>query len=112
MDGFTAGILLGAAKNGANSDEVAEIYKSLKSNEDDGPSAEAIAFVEANKGKPCKVAYTSHIGVIHGLNTARSGFYPGSRFPVYVKISNGEAAGRVLEYDLEQVVLVEEGSNT
>lgn len=88
MDGFTASCLLDAAsKPGANHDEIADLYKTLKKDEG-GATKEATEFVEKNLGSSCKVLHTCYTGVIEGLNNSIFGFYPGSRFPVYVKITS------------------------
>ena len=111
MDGTTAGLLLGAAALG-DSDQLYDLYKELKSKYGGGPSAEAIAFVEANINRPCRIAYTDYTGEIVGLNTATGGFYPGSREPVYVKITGCEtekfksAIGETFSYALDQVKLI------
>lgn len=106
MDGFTAGVLLQAAIEGNSPDQVADLYKSLKGTGDGPPSPQVVELVTSWIGKPCKVKHTSHLGVVHGVNTSSSGFYPGSRFPVYVKITESgmkDAVGSVFEYDLDQV---------
>jgi hypothetical protein len=41
-----------------------------------------------------KVKYTSYKGVVTGYNMTLGGFYPGERYPVYVKIlDDGELGG-------------------
>ncbi len=102
MDGFTASILLDAVVKGGG-DNVADLYKSLNSNQDGGPSEEARRFFAQNEGKVCKIKYTTHEGIVLLLNEATGGFYPGSRYPIKVKITNGESSGHVFEYDLEQI---------
>lgn len=107
MDGITAGLLLAASTNGAGNDEVYNLYKSLQGN-NEAPAPEIVEMVKGWIGKPCKVRYTDHVGIVHGANESTSGFYPGGRFPVYVKITESgceEAVGKVFEYSLEQVEL-------
>lgn len=106
IDAFTASAMVGAATKG-NSDQLADLYKEMNSKADGGPSAEARAFFEKHQGKPCTVTGTSHEGIVHKLNEATAGFYPGSRYPIYVKITNGEAVGDVFEYGLDQVAVKE-----
>lgn len=110
FDGFTAGALLSAAMQPGNQDEVYNLYKSLKNNSDGPPAPDVISFIEARIGKQCEVAHASHRGIVHGVNMASCGFYPGSRYPIFVKITDSsmkEAIGDIYEYDLEQVKIYE-----
>ena len=111
MDGFSAGLLLSAAAGGMDTERVVDLAKEM--NKDfGGPSAEAVAFFETNKGKKCSIKGTGYTGEIVGLNKSTSGFYPGSSCPIYVKILSADdekfqcAVGSVFEYALEQVELV------
>lgn len=106
MDGVTASALLGAVQGGGDVNQVADLFKAFNKFEG-GPSQEAREFVAANLGKKCKIKGTSHEGVVHKLNESTSGFYPGHRYPVYVKITNGESIGTVFEYDLPQIEVLE-----
>lgn len=114
IDSVTAGLLLQAVKNGNSSDQVYQLYKEIQG-ERDAPAPEVVELVESWKGKKCKIKHTSHIGEVVGPNTSEHGFYPGGRFPVYVKILESgmeSAVGQKFEYGLEQVELVpEEGKN-
>lgn len=106
FDGFTAGVLLAAAQNPNARDSVYDLYKSLQNAGDAAPAPEIVKFIEDRIGKPCKVKSTSHIGVVHGVNMASRGFYPGSRYPIFVKITEStheRAIGDVFEYELDQV---------
>lgn len=105
MDSTTAGFLLAAAKP-SNVEEVSSLYKSLNK-ESGGPSQEAIDFFEKNKGKQCKVKLTSHVGLVHDLNSSTSGIYPGSRYPIYVEITSDTAKGSVFEYDFKDLEIIE-----
>ena len=106
MDSFTAKVLLEAtAKSG--DDRVADLYKEINNKVDGGPTKEARDFFEQHQGKPCKIKHTSREGIVYRLNEATRGFYPGSRYPIKVQITNGEAAGAIFEYDLEQIEIVE-----
>lgn len=107
IDAFTAATLVAAASQGGDKEGVYDLYKEMKDKNDGGPTAEAIAFFKENEGKRCKVTGTSHEGIVHRLNNATAGFYPGSRCPIYVKITNGQSAGMVFEYGLDQVEVVE-----
>lgn len=110
VDAFTAQVMLeAAATNPGKSNEVlSDLYKNLTSKEDGGPSQKDIDFFNKHKGKKVKVKYTTHEGILYKLNTSTGGFYPGSRFPFYVKITNeGKAQGCIFEYDAGQVELME-----
>jgi hypothetical protein len=52
------------------------------------------------------VKYTPYKGVVHGYNKMLGGFYPGVRYPVFVKITDDgdglhKVVGQVFEYSLE-----------
>jgi hypothetical protein len=102
IDSVSAGLLLNVAISGG-SDVAADLYKEMKNKNDGGPSDAAREFFKKNEGKPCKIKWTSHEAIVHSLNEATAGFYPGSRYPIKVKITNGESAGTIFEYDLDQV---------
>lgn len=109
IDGFTAGLFLGAAMNGASPESIMDLKKSLESPRAGGPTQEAIDFFEKNKGKKCKVRFTSYTGIIHDLNRSSGGIYNGERFPIYVLITGeGRAKNRIFEYELDQVEVIEE----
>lgn len=67
-------------------------------------------------GDIVRVKDTSYIGVIHRFNTSLGGFYPGVRYPIFVKITKSEdpkwatVAGSVFEYELNQVIPFQETS--
>jgi hypothetical protein len=112
IDGFTAGVLIGAVKTKPDLDQVCELVKSL-SNSSDRPSDEDIQkiFAEAQRRfKPrdlVKIDHTDYVGTIAGYNTSTGGFYPGWRFPVYVKIDGScfeDKESRTFEYVLDQVL--------
>lgn len=105
MDGITAGILLQAASNGSSQEDIYKLYKDLQGNKD-APAPEVIELVTSWIGRECKIKCTSHTGVITGANTSDRGFYPGGRFPVYVKITASgmdKAIGSTFEYGLDQI---------
>ncbi len=109
MDGITAGLLLQAAQNGSSQDDVYKLYKDLQGNKD-APTPEVIELVNSWVGRTCKIKWTSHIGEIVGANTSDRGFFPGGRYPVYVKITASgmeNAVGSTFEYGLDQIVLEE-----
>ncbi len=110
FDGITAGMLLQAANNGSSHDDIYKLYKDLQGNKD-APTLEVIELVTSWIGRKCKIKYTSHTAIVVGPNTSDCGFYPGGRFPVYVKIiASGmpQAIGCKFEYDLDQIELEEE----
>lgn len=108
LDSFTAACLLNAAASDGDINQIVDLGKSLQGKGDGGPSTEARNFFVQNHNKKCKIKFTSHEGVIFRLNEAISGFYPGSRYPIKVQITNGEAKGAIFEYDLDQIELIEE----
>ena len=120
IDSHTAGLLLKCLEKENNTpetqDDVYKLYKEMNENQRGGPTPEAIAFVEQNINKPCKVNHTDYEGIIVGLNTATAGFNPGFDSPVYVKITKnlgGDprfdcAVGKTYEYPLEQVEVIED----
>lgn len=101
MDPVTAGLLLSAITDGEVG-EALTLHREL-SNTDGGPSKEAIDFYEKHQGKRCKIKNTAHVGTIVGLNKSTSGFYPGSRYPIHVKVD----AGYKFEYDFSQIEIIE-----
>ena len=110
FDGVTAGLLLQAANNGSSQEDVYKLFKDLQG-EKDAPTPEVIELVTSWIGRTCKIKYTSHTGIITGANTSEHGFYPGGRFPVYVKITASgmeKAIGSTFEYGLDQIDFGEE----
>ena len=114
IDSFSAQILLQTAVNNPDKvDEVADLYKMLKSNNDGGPSREAVLFFEKYRDCIVKVKRTGYHGVVYMLNTATGGFYPGSRYPIHVQITSADdpkfqdAVGQVFEYDIDDLEPIE-----
>lgn len=69
-----------------------------------GPTAEQIAQATAMKGKRCLVTHTGYEGVVLGPNLRETGFYPGGRYPVVVRIDEASDGGQyTFEYGLDQV---------
>lgn len=114
LDGFTAGLLLEVASMPTTPDDhnrFHDLVKELTGKKTAGPSKEARAYFERNLNKRVKVLGTEHIGTITELNEAKGGFYPGSRYPIFVKIEesgNQAAIGDLFEYDLDQLELLSE----
>lgn len=109
FDGITAGLLLQAANNGASQEDVYKLYKDLQGNKD-APAPEVIELVTSWIGRACKIKHTSHTGIITDVNTSDCGFYPGGRYPAYVKITESgmkEAIGCTFEYGLDQIELID-----
>lgn len=101
-DKFTATACVNALKSGANPERIWDAVKGL--NNQGGPSDEAIEWFKANEGKRVKVKTTGYIGTVEKLNTSNGGFYPGSRYPIYVRI-DGHAG--LLEYDFKWLKVIE-----
>lgn len=106
LDSFTAATLVQAASKG-NVDEVVDMGKKLQSDVGGGPTSEARDFFAQHQNKKCKVTGTTHEGIIYRLNEATVGFYPGSRYPIKIKITNGQSAGTIFEYGLDQIEVIE-----
>lgn len=105
MDKFTANMLLEVAK--IDNDTGADLYKEFNVVEG-GPTQEAYDFFIANKGKLVQINGTNMYGYVKELNTSTRGFYPGYRYPIYVKICKDErtefsALGKTFEYSLDQL---------
>ncbi len=113
IDSFTAELALSTISNisaNKNIEIFADILRGMKDN--DPVPSEVVAFVENNIDKPVKVLGTSYKAVIHACNKSSKGFYPGIRYPVYVKITEtsderfNNAIGCIFEYGLEQIQLL------
>lgn len=113
MDSFTTSVVFSAASinGGAGySDALHSLVKSLEGNKP--VSSEVVEFVEANVGRGVRVLGTCYEGIIYSCNKAESGFYPGSRFPVFVKITKSSdplfdtSIDTVFEYSLDQIELI------
>lgn len=105
IDNFTASVLLAQVGKVPN-DTLADAYKTF-AQEEGGPSQEAFDWFQENKGKTVTVNGTNHVAIVTSLNESTSGFYPGSRYPIYVTLNNGPYIGQVFEYELTQLTLVE-----
>lgn len=108
MDQFTAGQLLSALKNGGDSDGVATLYKQIKGANEEGPNEEQVKFFLENEGKVVIIKGTGMSGIVTRLNTSTRGFYPGGRYPIYVKIltdnrTEHNSVGQTFEYDIDQL---------
>ena len=113
MDKFTAEQLLSAIKNGGDSDKVADLYKQINGASEEGPTKEQVDFFIENQGKVVTIKGTSMTGLVERLNTSTRGFYPGGRYPIYVKILTDtrpvDSVGRTFEYDIDQLEVMELG---
>lgn len=110
MDGVTAGLLLQATMNGQSHDQVYKLFKDLQGDRD-APTPEVIELVTSWIGRKCNIKLTTHKAVVLGPNTSEHGFYPGGRFPVYVRITHSsmpDAIGCKFEYGLDQIELLPE----
>jgi hypothetical protein len=49
-------------------------------------------------------------GLVERLNTSTRGFYPGGRYPIYVKILTDtrpvDSVGKTFEYDIDQLEVI------
>lgn len=115
MDKFTAEQLLTAIKNGGDNDQVADLYKQINGASEEGPSKEQVDFFIENQGKVVTIKGTSMTGLVERLNTSTRGFYPGSRYPIYVKILTDtrpvDSVGRTFEYDIDQLEVISLGEH-
>lgn len=114
IDTFTAATLLNAAINGADHDQLNKLHKSLQ-NENDAPSQELIDYVNSIVNRKCKIKATSHKGIIVRANLSTCGFYPGGRYPAYVRITESgmeKAIGNTYEYSLDQIELIDEETSS
>lgn len=102
MDGFTASALLEASKTDVQA--AANLYKALNECSEGAPNEAQKEWVESNLNKRVKIKGTDHEGYILRLNKASSGFYPGGRYPVIVKLD----IGYTFEYGIDSVILDEQ----
>ena len=113
IDSFTASVALSLIESNPSSSTIEALSGILKDKGDNEPVPDdVVAFIESNIGNPVKVMGTSYKGVIHSCNKAQGGFYPGIRYPVYVRITETDdaifecAIGQVFEYELDQIKLL------
>ena len=114
MDKFTAEQLLTTLKNGGDNDSVADLYKQIKGVNEEGPTEEQVKFFIENEGKTVTIKGTSMTGLVVELNTSTRGFYPGGRYPIYVKIltdtrTEHNSVGQTFEYGIDQLEDIQEG---
>lgn len=113
MDKFTAEQLITALKNGGESDKVADLYKQIKGVNEEGPTEEQVKFFIENEGKVVSIKGTNMTGLVVRLNTSTRGFYPGGRYPIYVKILSDtrqvDSVGRTFEYGIDQLEVLNQG---
>ena len=113
MDKFTAEQLLSAIKNGGDTEKVADLYKQINGASEEGPTKEQVDFFIENQGKVVAIKGTNMTGLVERLNTSTRGFYPGGRYPIYVKILTDtrpvDSVGRTFEYDIDQLEVMELG---
>ena len=103
MDKFTAEAILNAAlTDGVDNDAVADLYKTF-SVEEGGPSEEAQRWYSANSSARVQILDLDKYGQVVGLNKSTSGLYPGSRYPIYVKL---DGYNETFEYDETQLTVV------
>lgn len=100
LDSFTAGVLLDALSKGAEMNEVADLYRTVNT-EEGGPTEEQVQWFNQNQGKEV-LCFGERKGVVHSLNSSDSGLYYGKRYPIYVKFNNDD----IYEYGIENLTLV------
>lgn len=67
---------------------------------------------EFNLGDCVCVTHTSYVGTVVGYNRRYGGFYPGIRYPYFIRIDISgsphfqEAVGQIFEYSAERLELV------
>lgn len=112
VDTTTVAMILNVKKGSRDpiNDDIATIWKEIKDGDDGPPSEEQRKAVEFLMGKTVYIKWCDGMyGVVVGLNESGRGFYPGGRYPVYVKIADdlkcGVGAGMVFEYGLEWLLL-------
>lgn len=89
MDSFTSAALLSAVANGADNNEVADLYKAFSSEQTDGPSPKAIEWFNLNKGRKVRLL-GGNVGTLESLNESTCGLYNGERYPFKIRLENGE----------------------
>ena len=113
MDKFTAEQILSAIKNGGDTEKVADLYKQINGASEEGPTKEQVDFFIENQGKVVTIKGTSMTGLVERLNTSTRGFYPGGRYPIYIKILTDirpvDSVGRTFEYDIDQLEVMDLG---
>lgn len=77
--------------------------------EEKEPCKKDKSFVNANLAMFCHIRHTNYVGQIHGLNTNLSGRYPGSKYPVVVKMLNDVMADSLCSYSVAQIELLSKG---
>lgn len=105
LDNFTLMQLIETA--GKDPDGAVDLYKQLKQ-EEGGPSEEDIKWFATYMGSVVEINGTNMKGFVKKLNKATSGFYPGSRYPIYVEIIEDDrvennAKGQTFEYAVDQL---------
>lgn len=93
IDSFTTSALLTAIKQTGDQTACADLYRQMTSQNEGGPSEAATEYYKQHTGKLVFIVGTMMLGYISGLNTSTTGFYPGSRYPIYVNIV-GDYTGR------------------
>lgn len=101
MDKMTSSLLLNAALNGGNNNHIADLYKELNKDEG-GPSKADSNWVISHIGRRMKFNDTYH-GIVESLNTASSGLYPGSRYPAWCRMDDGE----LMHASVSEIILTE-----
>lgn len=82
-----------------------QVWASIKTDEPEPAASADLEAAIAIRGRSCMVRGTTHVGTVVGPNLATSGMYPGSRYPVLVKVQT-EKGEETFPYPLEQVVVL------
>jgi len=88
------------------------LLKELKPKEDEHILLEETiekAKKKLSVGKTVRIIGTGYTGIVKGFNERLGGFYPGVRYPIFVKIIYSknekfkEAEGQTFEYGIDQL---------
>jgi hypothetical protein len=103
---FTATVMLAAIANGADTEQVADLYKEINKNNEGNlgqykdPTIQE--WADDNKGVLVWVGVegsnNQRVGVVRGANYSRCAHYGGDRFPIKVDVEDGDRFNP-FEYD-------------
>lgn len=106
MSDHTPELMLAAA---AAKQDITALYGVLSKNTG-GPTVGAERWFNDHISRCVKITGTTYVGRVIALNESRGGIYSGSRYPIKVRIeqaTNEQAVGKVFEYGIEQLVVID-----